>query len=67
MSNDPKDTVADLSKLVRSPIASTSKNIYTYYSKKFHICNATSCNEGTELIGNEYFTYNGENKDSKND
>ena len=27
----------------------------------------TSCNEGTELIGNEYFTYNGENKDSKND
>ena len=25
------------------------------------------CNEGTELIGNEYFTYNGENKDSKND
>lgn len=40
MSNDPKDTVADLSKLVRSQSQAPAKNIYTYYSKKFHICNA---------------------------
>ena len=67
MSNDPKDTVADLSKLVRSHSQAPAKTSIPTIPRSSISAMLTSCNEGTELIGNEYFTYNGENKDSKND
>ena len=67
MSNDPKDTVADLSKLVRSQSQAPAKTSIPTIPRSSISAMLTSCYEGTELIGNEYFTYNGENKDSKND
>lgn len=66
MSNDPKDTVVDLSKLVRSQSQAPVKTpVPTIIPRSSRSAMLTSCNEGAELIGNEYFTYNGENKDSK--
>ena len=67
MSNDPKDTVADLSKLVRSQSQAPAKTSIPTIPRSSISAMLTSCNAATELIGNEYFTYNGENKDSKND
>ena len=67
MSNDPKDTVVDLSKLVRSQSQAPVKAPIPTIPRSSISAMLTSCNEGAELIGNEYFTYNGENKDSKND
>ena len=67
MSNDPKDTVADLSKLVRSQSQAPAKTSIPTIPRSSISAMLTSCNEGTGLIANEYFTYNGENKDSKND
>ena len=67
MSNDPKDTVADLSKLVRSQSQAPAKTSIPTIPRSSISAMLTSCNEVTELIGNDYFTYNGENKDSKND
>ena len=67
MSNDPKDTVADLSKLVRSQSQAPARTSIPTIPRSSISAMFTSCNESTELIGNEYFTYNGENKDSKND
>ena len=67
MSNDPKDTVADLSKLVRSQSQAPAKTSIPTIPRSSISAMLTSCNGVTELIGNEYFTYNGENKDSKND
>ena len=63
MSNDPKDTVVDLSKLMRSQSQAPVPTI----PRSSISAMLTSCNEGAELIGNEYFTYNGENKDSMSD
>jgi hypothetical protein len=56
-----------LSKLVRSQSQAPAKTSIPTIPRSSISAMLTSCNEGTELIGNEYFTYNGENKDSKND
>lgn len=69
MSNDPKDIVVDVSKLmqgqsqplVQTPTASIpDSSIATML---------TSCNEGAGLglVGNEHFTYNGGSDQAKDD
>lgn len=63
MSNDPKDTAVDLSKLrLRTQL---SANILPQSNPKNieNISMITSCNEGANLIGQEFFTYNGNNEE----
>lgn len=67
MSNDPKDTTIDLSKLVRRQSQAPVKAPIPTIPRSSISATLTSCKEGARLIGNENFTYNGENKDSKND
>lgn len=56
MSNDSKETVVDLSKLI---IGQSSQNISTVnVSVNVMPSLITSYNEGTDLIGHELFTYN---------
>lgn len=65
MSNDPKDAVVDLAKLMRSqtptppstpiiPVSTTSNMI-------------TSCNESANMIGHENFSQNDDTQKKKND
>ena len=43
------------------------KHLYLLFQEVPYLQCLQVAMRGTELIGNEYFTYNGENKDSKND
>lgn len=63
MSNDPKDAVVDLSKLVRNqtsvpaptPVVPTDSTVSMI----------TSCNEDVNMIGYEYFSRDGDTKKKK--
>ena len=58
MSNDPKDAVVDLSKLVKSPTP-TSRPMKTSSDNKSTTSTLlTSLNESADMIGRENFTKN---------
>lgn len=60
MSNDPKDTMVDLSKLMVGQGGQTSVNISVQTTPVSATPSMiTSCNEGANLIGHENFTHNG--------
>lgn len=61
MSNDPKDTVVDLSKLMQGQSQTSIQTPMPTISDSSIAAMLTSCNEGTilGLVGNEHFTYNG--------
>ena len=64
MSNNPKNTVVDLSKLVKKPgpqILRTSSNNSKVNTSKL----LTICNESTNMIGHEQFTLNEGKKKGK--
>lgn len=62
MSNDPKDTVVDLSKLVKTPTPlKTSSNTNNANTSTL----LTTCNESADLIGHENFTLNESKKTDK--
>lgn len=57
MSNDPKDTVVDLSKLMQSQSQQPVQTPMMTIPASSIATMLTSCNEGFELVGNEHFTY----------
>lgn len=65
MSNDPKDTVVDLSKLMRGQSSANKSTLFPPTNETSTM--VTSCNEGVNLIGNEIFTYNGNTQKRKPD
>lgn len=64
MSNDPKDTVVDLSKLVRTS-ASTPLKTPSNTNKMNASTLLTTCNESADLIGHENFTLKESKKTGK--
>ena len=67
MSNDPKDTKVDLSKLAKSqPQATKSASTKTIKTSSTSSM-ITSCNESAGLVGHENFTYNGNINQGKDD
>lgn len=63
MSNAPKNTVVDLSKLMVGQGGQTSVNISIPTTPASTTPSMiTSCNEGANLIGHEIFIHNGNNE-----
>ena len=58
MSNDPKDAVVDLSKLVKSPTPTPTK--ISSNNKASISTLLTTLNESADMIGHENFTKNDE-------
>lgn len=54
MSNDPKDAIVDLSKLMRSQAPTSIPTIPVGATNSM----ITNCNEGTNMIGHELSTLN---------
>ena len=67
MSNDPKDTVVDMSKLMQSQSQTPLQTSIPTISDSSRAALLTVCNENGGLVGNEHFTYNGETKHGKHD
>lgn len=67
MSNDPKDTVVDLAKLMQGQSQTPVQTPIPTISPSSISAMLTSCNEGAELVGHEHFTYNGKGDQVKND
>jgi predicted AlkP superfamily phosphohydrolase/phosphomutase len=67
VSNDPKDAVVDLSKLMNSQSQAPLQTSIPTISDSSRATLLTVCNENGNLVGNEYFTYNGETKHEKHD
>lgn len=69
MSNDPRDTVVDLSKLMQGQSQTSVQTPIPTISDSSIAAMLTSCNEGAELglVGNEHFTYNGGSNQVKDD
>lgn len=67
MSNDPKDTVVDMSKLMQSQSQTPLQTSIPTISDSSRAALLTVCNENGGLVGNEHFTYNGEAKHGKHD
>lgn len=69
MSNDPKNTVVDLSKLMQGQSQTPVPTPMPTISDSSIAAMLTSCTEGAELglVGNEHFTYNGGNNQVKDD
>lgn len=67
MSNDPKDTVVDMSKLMQSQSQTPLQISIPTISDSSRAALLTVCNENGGLVGNEHFTYNGETKHGKHD
>lgn len=67
MSNDPKDTVVDISKLMQGQSQTPLQTSIPTISDSSRAALLTVCNENGGLVGNEHFTYNGETKHGKHD
>lgn len=67
MSNDPKDAVVDLSKLMQSQSQTPQQTSIPTISNRSRAEMLTSCNESGDLVGKEHFTYNGDAKHEKYD
>ncbi len=67
MSNDPKDTVVDVSKLMQSQSQTPLQTSIPTIPDSSRAALLTVCNENGGLVGNENFTYNGETKHGKHD
>lgn len=63
MSNDPKDAVVDLSKLVRSQIPASEPTPVVSTGTPANMI--TSCTECVGMIGHETFNFDGEAKKQK--
>lgn len=58
MSNDPKDAVVDLAKLMRSQVTTSTPTSIPVIPVGATNSMITSCNEGTNMIGHELSTLN---------
>ena len=67
MSNDPKDTVVDLAKLMQGQSQTPVQTPIPTISPSSISAMLTSCNESAELVGHEHFTYNGTSNQVKDD
>lgn len=67
MSNDPKDTVVDMSKLMQSQSQTPLQLSIPTISDSSRTALHTVCNENVRLVGNALFTYNDETKHEKHD
>lgn len=67
MSNDPKDAVVDLLKLMQSNRQTQGTKIIPIIQNNPKANMIKKCNESASLRGKENFTYNDNNNQTKND